>query len=113
MSASSLLTERQETGMVTSGHSTCEDTMMHVNFELPDEFAQRLQAKWHDTLAHYARERLVMEAYRDELLTSREVGEILGLDRFDVEVLCKKYHISTYALEDFNRDGETLKQLGF
>ncbi len=20
--------------------------MMHVNFELPDEFAQRLQAKW-------------------------------------------------------------------
>ena len=37
-----------------------------------------------------------MEAYRDELLTSREVGEILGLDRFDVEVLCKKYRISTY-----------------
>ena len=46
--------------------------MMHVNFELPDEFAQRLQAKWQDTLQHYVWERIVMEAYRDELLTSRE-----------------------------------------
>jgi Uncharacterised protein family (UPF0175) len=50
-----------------------------------------------------------MAAYRDDLLTSREVGEILGLDRFDVEALCKKYQISTYTLDDFNRDGETLK----
>jgi Uncharacterised protein family (UPF0175) len=83
--------------------------MMHVNFELPDDFARRLQAKWHDPLAHYARERLIMAAYRDDLLTSREVGEILGLDRFDVEALCKKYQISTYTLDDFNRDGETLK----
>jgi hypothetical protein len=86
---------------------------MHVNFELPDDLAQRLQAKWHDTLAHYARERLIMEAYRDELLASREVGEILGLDRFDVEALCKKYQISTYTLDDFNRDGETLKPGSF
>ena len=77
---------------------------MRVNFELPDDFARRLQAKWHDPLAHYARERLIMEAYRDDLLTSREVGEILGLDRFDVEALCKKYQISTYTLDDFNRD---------
>ena len=83
--------------------------MMHVNFELPDDFARRLQAKWHDTLGHYAREHLIMEAYRDEILTSREVAEILGLNRFDVEALCKKYQISTYTLDDFNRDGETLK----
>jgi len=41
---------------------------MHVTIELPDEFAQRLQTKWQDTLAHYVRERLVMEAYRDDLL---------------------------------------------
>jgi hypothetical protein len=26
---------------------------MHVTIELPDEFAQRLQTKWQDTLAHY------------------------------------------------------------
>jgi len=52
-----------------------------------------------------------MEAYRDEILTSREVGEILGVDRFDVEGLCKKYQISTYTLEDFNRDGKPSNSL--
>jgi hypothetical protein len=98
--------------MVIIEQSHREDTMMQVNFELPDEFAQLLQAKWQDTLQHYVWERIVMEAYRDELLTLREVGEILGLDRFDVEALCKKYQIATYTLEDFRRDGETLKQLG-
>jgi hypothetical protein len=46
---------------------------MHVTTELPDEFAQRLQTRWQDTLAHYVRERLVMEAYRDDLLSTREV----------------------------------------
>ena len=28
--------------------------MMHVTIELPDELAQRLQAKWQETLAHIA-----------------------------------------------------------
>jgi hypothetical protein len=44
--------------------------MMQVTIDLPDEFAQRLQAKWQDALAHYVRERLVMEAYRDDLLST-------------------------------------------
>jgi hypothetical protein len=51
-----------------------------VTIELPNEFAQRLQTKWQDTLAHYARERFVMEAYRDALLGIREVQQVLGLD---------------------------------
>jgi len=28
---------------------------MHVTIELPNEFAQRLQTKWQDALAHYVR----------------------------------------------------------
>src|SRR5262249_26012479 len=71
--------------------------MMQVHFELPDDFAQLLQAKWHDSLAHYARERLVMESCRDGLLTKKEVGDLLGVDRFAVEALCKKYQISDYT----------------
>lgn len=53
--------------MVKAGQSLYEDILMHVTFELPDELVQRIEAKWHDTLTHYARERLVMEAYRDDL----------------------------------------------
>jgi hypothetical protein len=99
--------------MVQIGDPPHEDTSMHVTFELPDEFAQRLQLKWHDTLAHYARERLVMEAYRDDLLSTREVQDLLGLDdRFAVYDLCKKYDIVLYALEDLEQDRETARQLG-
>jgi Uncharacterised protein family (UPF0175) len=87
--------------------------MMQVIIDLPDEFAQRLQAKWQDTLAHYVRERLVMEAYRDDLLSTREVRELLGLDdRFAVYDLCKKYDIVLYTLEDLEQDRATARQLG-
>jgi uncharacterized protein UPF0175 len=86
---------------------------MHVTIELPDEFAQPLQTMWQDTLAHYVRERFVMEAYRDTFLSTREVQELLGLnDRFAVYHLCKKYDIVLYTLEDVERDRQTAHQLG-
>src|SRR5262249_24454281 len=90
-----------------------EGTMMQVTVDLLDEFAQRLQAKWQDTLSHYARERLVMEAYRHDLVSTREVQELLGLDdRFAVYDLCKKYDIVLYTLEDLEQDRATARQLG-
>ena len=60
-----------EAGYRERREPTREETMMQVHFELPDDFAQLLQATWHDSLAHYARERLVMEACRDGLLTKK------------------------------------------
>ena len=90
-----------------------EDMMMQVTIEIPDELAQRLQTKWQDTLAHYLWERLVMEAYRDELLSTREVQDLLGLEeRFAVYDLCTKYHIVLYTLEDLEHDRATARQLG-
>ena len=86
---------------------------MQVTIDLPDEFAQRLQAKRQDTLPYYVRERLVMEAYRNDLLSTRGVHELLGLDdRFAVYDLCKKYDIVLYTLEDLERDRETGRQPG-
>lgn len=99
--------------MVKAGHPSREDTLMHVTLELPDELAQRIEAKWHDTLTHYARERPVMEAYRDDILSTREVQELLGLDdRFAVYDLCKKYDIVLYTMEDLEQDRATARQLG-
>jgi hypothetical protein len=88
--------------------------MMDVTIELPDELAQRLQAKWQETPAHIARELVVLEAYRAGILTTREVQAILGLDdRFAVYALCDKYHIATYTLADLHRDRDTTHRLGF
>lgn len=87
--------------------------MMQYTIELPDDFAQRLQAKWQETPAHIVREIVVLEAYREGLLTTREVQEILGLaDRFAVYDLCDKYKIATYTLADLQRDRDTTHRLG-
>jgi hypothetical protein len=54
-----------------------------------------------------------MEAYRDDLLGTHEVQELLGLDnRFAVYDLCTKYNIVLYTLDDLERDRETAHQFG-
>ena len=58
--------------------------MMQVTVEIPDHLAPHFQARWHDIPRHLF-EYLVLEAYRDDIVTTREVQELLGLeDRFDV-----------------------------
>ena len=57
---------------------------------------------------------MVLEAYREGMLTTREVQAILGLDdRFAVYALCDKYKIATYTLADLQRDRDTTRRLGF
>jgi len=86
--------------------------MMQVTVEIPDHLAPHFQTRWHDIPRHLF-EYLVLEAYRDDIVTTREVQELLGLeDRFDVYELCKQYHIATYTLEDLQRDRETTQRLG-
>jgi hypothetical protein len=86
--------------------------MMQYTIELPDKPAEDLQARWTDVPRHLL-ERLGLEAYRDDIVTTREVQEILGLeDRFAVYDLCNKHKIATYTLEDLQRDRETSQQLG-
>ena len=87
--------------------------MMQVTIEIPEKLAERLQAQWPD-MPRYLLERLVLEAYRDDILTTREVQDILRLeDRFAVYDLCDKHKIATYTLADVQRDRETTQRLGF
>ncbi len=86
---------------------------MQVTIEIPDALAMRLQTKWRDTLSHYVFERIIMEGYRDNLLTTREVQELLGLEsRFAMYALCDKYKISDYTLDDLAHDRDTNQRLG-
>jgi hypothetical protein len=92
---------------------TSEDTTMQVTIEIPEKLAERLQAQWSDISRHLL-ERIVLEAYRDDTLTTREVQDVLGLeDRLAVYDLCDKHKIATYTLADMQRDRETTQRLGF
>ena len=86
---------------------------MHVTVEIPDHLAPHVQARWPDIPRHLFAY-FVLAAYREALVTTREVQELLALeDRFDVYELCKQYHIATYTLADLQRDRETTQRLGF
>ena len=86
---------------------------MQVTIDIPDTLATRLQTKWQEALPRYVFERIVMEAYRDALLTTREVQELLGLaTRLAVYERCDKYHITDYTLDDMAHDRDTSRTLG-
>jgi ABC-type taurine transport system ATPase subunit len=87
--------------------------MMQVTIDIPEKLAERLQAYRRDISRHLL-ERLVLEAYRDDILTTRDVQEALGLaERLAVYDLCDKHHIATYTLADVQRDRDTTQRLGF
>jgi hypothetical protein len=43
---------------------------MQGTIDIPDTLATRLQAKWQDAPPHYVFEQIIMEGYRDALLTT-------------------------------------------
>jgi hypothetical protein len=77
---------------------------MQVTIDVPDEFAAQLQQSWVN-LPQKALEVLVVEAYREDLLTRYQVGQILGLSsRFAVDRFLKQsnayFHYDEQELED-------------
>lgn len=63
---------------------------MEITFEVPDSVADRLQASWQD-LPRHALEALTAEAYRQGLLTSQEVQELLGIpSRYELDGFLKQ-----------------------
>jgi len=57
---------------------------MSVTIELPESIANQLQSNWGD-LSRRALEALAIEAYRAELLSQPQIGEMLGLNFWETE----------------------------
>ena len=62
---------------------------MSVTIDLPESIAAQLQTNWGD-LSRRALEALAVEAYRAELVSQPQVGEILGLDFWEAERFLKE-----------------------
>jgi hypothetical protein len=77
---------------------------------LPEDILARLESKWRD-VPRAALEAVLAEAYRDGLITAEHLRRALGLDtRMEVDEFLKVHHVSSYTVEDFERDSETLRQ---
>jgi predicted HTH domain antitoxin len=85
---------------------------MQVTIELPDDLAARLQPVW-SNLPRKVLEVVVVEAYREQLITRYQVGQFLGLtSRFEVDGFLKAANAPLHYDEaDFDQDLQIMQDL--
>ena len=83
---------------------------MNISITLPDEIAVHLESRWKD-LSRRALEALVVDAYRNGIISSAETQRILGLEsRWDVEELLQaKQAYLGYSEKDLEQDLDALR----
>jgi predicted HTH domain antitoxin len=86
---------------------------MHLDLEIPDDLAGRLGASGID-LSRRALEAFALEEYKSERISKAELCRLLGISRYELDGFLKAHDIwIDYTLDDFHREMETLKRLGF
>jgi hypothetical protein len=87
---------------------------MEITIQVPDSVAERLRGSWQD-LPRHALEALAADAYRQGLLTSAEVQEVLGIaSRYELDGFLKQAGaFLEYTAQDLEEDIQTfLEQAG-
>jgi len=84
---------------------------MQIQFELPEDIAQGLKAKWTD-LPRAALESLALEACRSNSLSAAQLRRLLGFEtRMQVDDFLKEHEVYDFTVADFEQDCETLRQV--
>lgn len=79
---------------------------MQITLELPDAIAQALMNENGRDLSRQALEALAVSGYREQRLTQKQVGELLGLSRIETEDFLAQ-HVDLYDYEP----GELAREL--
>ena len=85
---------------------------MTISIHLPEELISRLQSSW-GNLSLRALEAFAVEAYREEVLSSAEIGRLLGhTSRAETEAFLydKQAHLH-YTAEDLEADMKTMQDV--
>ena len=85
---------------------------MSISFELPQQIESDLTALYGD-LSAAAKEAMLLEMYRRQELSHRQLADCLGLERAELNALLKRRGIwtSSPSLEDLQKDSETLERI--
>ena len=78
---------------------------------LPPGVEERLRAESGD-VSSAVRESFAINLFRRGILTHHELGQVLGLDRFEIDALLKRNDVTEYSLthEDIDADVSSLKE---
>ena len=87
---------------------------MELTVQIPDELASRMSASGAD-LSRRALEALALEEFKSGRITKPELRRLLGYGtRYRLDGVLKAHGVyEDYTMEDFERDRDALKQLGF
>jgi predicted HTH domain antitoxin len=87
-------------------------TNINVAIKLPPDVAEQLRTESGD-LSTAVREAFAIELFRRGILSHHDVGESLGLDRFETDALLKRHNVTAHALthEDIDADVESVNEL--
>ena len=85
---------------------------MEVSIQLPDTLVKRLQERWRD-LPRGVLESVALEGFRQRLITTEELRQLLGFEtKFDVHQFLKDHDVSFYTHADLEHDRKTSQRLG-
>ena len=87
---------------------------MQVTVEIPDDMAQRLAVPGQEP-ARTTLEAVAIEGYRSGALTAHQTRRLLGFETgYEIDGFLKAHNVyEDYTMEDFEREREALKSLGF
>ncbi|MBZ5624653.1 MAG: UPF0175 family protein [Acidobacteriia bacterium] len=88
---------------------------MDLTIQIPDELAGRLAAEGSGDLARRALEGFALEEFKIGHITKPELRRLLGFEtRYELDGFLKAHQVcEEYTLEDFERERDALKSLGF
>jgi hypothetical protein len=87
---------------------------VELTVQIPDELADRMIASGGD-LSRRALEALALEEFKSGRITKPELRRLLGFGTtYRLDGFLKSHGVcEDYTMEDFERDRDALKQLGF
>jgi hypothetical protein len=87
---------------------------MNLTVEIPDDLAGRLSAAGGD-LSRRALEAFGLEEYKSGRITKAELRRLVGIaTRYELDGFLKAHEVwIDYSVEDFRREMQDLKRLGF
>lgn len=85
---------------------------MPITLDLPPEIECRLREELPD-LDTDAKEAVALDLFRKEKITHFELGQMLGLDRFETDSFLKarQEFAQSLSIDDLERDYQTIRQL--
>ena len=88
---------------------------MDLAVHIPDDIAERLGAIVNGDLSRRALEALLAEEYRLGHLDKPDLRRLLGFETsYEIDGFLKAHNVyEDYTMEDFEREQEALKSLGF